>query len=98
MGNDKCWRAKLNGVYNERNRVIALLTKFYPSYIAIDDSEEEGFRNVVYMETPEGQLSWHITDEEVSLFKHLNYEDNRWDGHTTKEKYKRIERLINGKE
>ena len=94
-GYDACWLAKLNDVYNERNRVIALLTKFYPSYMAIDDTSEDGFKNIVYIETPQGQLSWHITDEEVSLFKHLKYEENKWDGHTTREKYQRIERLIN---
>lgn len=85
---------ELDSVYNERDRLISLLTTFYLSYLSKDETSEEGFKTVVYIETPEGQLSWHISDKEVQLFKHLKYEDNKWDGHTTEEKYKRIEKLI----
>lgn len=38
---------------------------------------------VVYMELPTGQVSWHIPQHQVP-----------WDGHTTKEKYERIRRLL----
>ena len=85
---------ELDSVYNERNRLISLITTFYPSYLAKDETSEEGFKTVVYVETPEGQLSWHIADDEVHLFGHLVAGENDWDGHTTEEKYKRIERLV----
>lgn len=88
------WQERLDAVYEERDRLVALISSLYPSYIAIDEDSEDGFKNVVYIETPEGQLSWHITDKEVPLFSHLVVKDNNWDGHTTEEKYERIENLI----
>ena len=39
------------------------------------------------------QFTWHIHDSEVALFDHLNYQDNKWDGHTTEEKYKRLRQI-----
>ena len=86
----------LDEVYNERDRLVALLTTFYPSYLAKHEGEDgnDNWRNVIYINTPEGQLSWHISDEEVPLFSHLPHGDNNWDGHTTEEKYKRIEKLV----
>lgn len=89
------WQERLDAVYEERDRLVALISSLYPSYIAIDEDSEDGFKNVVYIETPEGQLSWHIADKEVPLFSHLVVKDNNWDGHTTEEKYERIENLIN---
>ena len=86
---------KLNQVYNERDRLVALISSIYPSHLAIDEGSEEGFKYVVYIQTPEGQLSWHIADEELVLFGHLKVKDNDWDGHTTEEKYDRIQHLIN---
>ena len=86
---------KLNEVYNERDRLVALISSIYPSHLAIDEGAEEGFKYVVYVQSPEGQLSWHIADEELMLFGHLKVKDNNWDGHTTEEKYERIKQLIN---
>lgn len=88
------YRERLNEVYNERDRLVALISSIYPSYLAIDETGEDGFKNVVYIDTPCGQLSWHIQDDELSLFGHLVVKENNWDGHTTEEKYKRIEQLI----
>lgn len=48
-------------------------------------------RKIDYTETK--QLTWHIHDSEVTLFDHLIYQDNEWDGHNTEEKYRRL-RLI----
>ena len=81
-------------IYNERDRLIALLSTFYHSYLSYDKDGEEGFRNVVYIETDAGQLSWHIADNELPLFSHLPKADNKWDGHSTETKYKRVEELV----
>lgn len=81
-------------IYNERDRLVALLSTFYPSYLSYDEEGEEGFKNVVYIEIDAGQLSWHITDSELPLFAHLPKADNKWDGHSTGTKYKRIEELV----
>ena len=84
---EELWQARLNGVYEERDRLVALISSIYPSHLARHEGEDwdDDWRNVVYIETPEGQLSWHISDNEV---------ENDWDGHTTEEKYARIERLV----
>ena len=95
----KLLKNEIADVYNERDRLVALLTKFYPSYLAkhetSDTSWDEEWTNIVYIETPEGQLSWHIHESELPLFRHLSFKQNNWDGHTTKEKYRRIEKLVN---
>ena len=51
---------------------------------------------VLYVETPKGQLSWHIHPEDKDVFDGLNVptvEGYPWDGHSTEEKYMRIEAL-----
>lgn len=40
------------------------------------------------------QVSWHIHDSEMYLFKHLPVMSNDWDGHSTEEKYERLKRLV----
>ena len=93
-------RAAKDGVYNERNRLVALISSMYPSFLGKhndvpgqDWSVE--WKNVVYIETPEGQLAYHIHDSEVGLFSHLESDLSYvWDGHSTEEKYSRVERLI----
>lgn len=80
-------------VYRERARLVSFLTKIFVSYCGFTDPEEPDWL-VVYVETPEGQLSWHISPEDADLFGHLSMiTENRWDGHTTKEKYERLARL-----
>lgn len=44
-------------------------------------------------EAVEAQVTWHIHDDELSLFGHLSDEPNHWDGHTTEDKYRRLARL-----
>ena len=39
------------------------------------------------------QVSWHIHDTERHLFDHLEVKENNWDGHTTEEKYRRLQAL-----
>ena len=38
------------------------------------------------------QASWHIPDDELPMFGHLEVRPNKWDGHTTAEKYQRLDR------
>lgn len=75
--------------YLERMKVVSFLSKIYPSCVATD----EGGCDVVYIESPVGQLSWHIfTEDQKPLFKHLERVDhNPWDGHTTEDKYARMQ-------
>ena len=64
-----------------------------------DTSWDPEWTNIVFLETPTGQMSWHIHDDELKLFFHLprpTFEPGhrRRDGHSTEEKYERLRRLI----
>jgi hypothetical protein len=44
------------------------------------------------------QLSWHIHDNELEHFSHLEYSNKKkWDGHTTEEKYQRLRNIVKRK-
>lgn len=49
------------------------------SWDSADDPELDGFRAVVYIELPTGQVSWHMPEH-----------GQPWDGHSTEEKHARI--------
>jgi len=87
--------AQKNGAYEERNRVVAALARHYPSGVAKTAIEgwNPEWHNCVYIDTPEGQLSWHFHDSQAHLFQQLPPYDKPWDGHTTPEKYERLEAL-----
>lgn len=83
-----------NGAYAERNKLVALVSKVFPSCLGrhedTDTSWEDDWRWIVYVTLPTGQCSWHIHDSDLPLFSHLKKGDVQWDGHTTAEKYARI--------
>ena len=81
-----------DGAYAERNRLVALLSKVFPSgkkKTAIEGWSED-WHGCVYIDLPTGQASWHYHDSQGWLFEHLPMYQGTWDGHTTKEKYDRI--------
>src|SRR5690606_39189045 len=48
--------------------------------------------------TPAGQLTWHLAPNDLDLFPHVpvvapDHPRARWDGHTTPEKYRRLDAL-----
>jgi hypothetical protein len=77
-------RSEIDPAYYERNKLVRFLASLFPAGIA---------HNCVYIDTPEGQLSWHYHDEEAHLFSALPPYEKPWDGHSTLEKYLRLERL-----
>ena len=83
--------------YRERNRLVAFLAKLFPSYLARETDSYLNFYNIhwiVYIETPQGQLSWHIPDIDLFLFEKVKRIENyEWDNHTTDEKYERLSKL-----
>lgn len=88
-----------DAAYHERNQLVALLAALFPSSLERhpdEDTEwENDWRNIVYMDTPAGQLSWHLHDSELPLFDHVpRLQGRTWDGHTTEEKYGRVQALI----
>lgn len=88
-------RARKDAAYLERNRLVAALSKVYPSGKAKTAIEgwSEDWHNCVYIDLPTGQASWHIHDSQMWLFEHLGPYTKPWDGHTTDEKYERLEAL-----
>jgi hypothetical protein len=94
------YRARKDAAYDERNNLVAALAR-----LAIANGWRAGigkhcpdpdptwdveWLNVIYIETPWGQLSWHIHDRQLALFDGLPLVDITWDGHTTDEKYDRL--------
>lgn len=83
-------------VYRERAALVAFLAKLYPSVFAYNDPDEPEWA-VIYVDTPEGQLTWHVAKEDMDLFPTtINLDPEfapMWDGHSTATKYARLRRL-----
>jgi hypothetical protein len=86
-------RGELDEVYRERNAVVAALIRVgrYPSFL-VPAPDAEGWW-IVYAETPEGQVSWHVAASDLDLFWGVPAAYAKWDGHDTDEKYRRLELL-----
>lgn len=85
-------RDRKNEAYLERNRLVALLARLFPSGIGKTAIEgwAEDWHNCVYIDTRFGQFSWHFHDSHAWLFEGLPPYKGTWDGHTTELKYERI--------
>jgi hypothetical protein len=85
--------------YHERNQLVALLARLYPSgrkRTAIEGWDPE-WNGCVYIDLPTGQASWHYHDREADLFADLPEYAGEWDGHTTEQKYQRVHDLWSSK-
>ena len=84
-----------NAVYHERNQLVRLLASIYPSGTRDTDivGWESEWHGCVYIDLPTGQVSWHYHDSEAELFTHLPSYKKEWDGHTTEQKYERVNKL-----
>lgn len=87
-----------DGAYAERDKVIAALTKSFPSHLTRhkdtpgEDWDAE-WLNVVCIHLPTGQATWHIHISELPWFSHLNGIELKcpgYDFYTTVEKYQRL--------
>jgi len=85
--------AERDGAYRERAQLVAYLAACYPSEIWTDH-DSPGWP-VVAVETPAGQMSWHIAESDMDLFAHVTErtDEDRYDGHTTGQKYQRLAEL-----
>lgn len=97
-------REAKDSAYAERNKLVAALSKVFPSSLErhpdIDRTWEDDWRWIVMFDLPTGQVSWHIHDSELGMFGHLPRErstHHSWDGHTTEEKYDRLQALKKSK-
>lgn len=76
-------QGKEDSAYLERNRLVALLSKVFPSgkkKTAIEGWSED-WHGCVYIDLPTGQASWHYHDSQAWLFEHLPEYQGAWDGH-----------------
>jgi hypothetical protein len=84
-----------DGAYRERAHLAAYLAALHPSHIGRSDPNAPDWP-VLIVETPAGQMSWHIAERDVDLFAHVRHTDRvcrGWDGHTTDQKYERLRKL-----
>jgi hypothetical protein len=81
----------VRAVYRERAHLVAHLAACYPSVIGYTDPSEPEWAVVIVM-MPTGQAAWHISPGDMDLFGHVDRtEENLWDGHSTEEKYARLD-------
>lgn len=88
-----------DNAYWERNKLLALISRIFPSHLSRHPAEEEwedDWRNIVCVHLPSGQATWHIHDQELANFQHLEWGENHWDGHDTLEKYDRVDQVGEG--
>ncbi len=81
--------------YAERNKLVAFLARCFPSGTMKTDIPgwDPEWHGCVFIDTPQGQMSWHYHDREAHLFENLPPYKGEWDGHTTPEKYARLAAL-----
>ncbi len=87
--------------YKERNKMLAVLCHVLLQQgccIGLGKHEgenwDDNWLNVVFIELPTGQVSWHIHDSEMPMFDFLSEHDFKWDGHTTDEKWERLFKCV----
>ncbi|MFE2539022.1 hypothetical protein [Actinacidiphila glaucinigra] len=81
-------------IYTERAHLLAVLVALFGGVLSYADRSNPGWP-VLYIESPAGQLSWHINPEDVWLFDQVPViEDYPWDRHTTVAKYRRVREVI----
>lgn len=86
-----------DGAYFERNQCVALIARMAQrlghrvgvARTAIDGWSPD-WHGCVYMQLPTGQVSWHFHDSQAHLFADLPAWQEAWDGHSTEEKYRRV--------
>lgn len=96
-------RASKDHAYDERNRLVAWLASMFPSSLERhpdeDETWEDDWRWIVFIDGPTGQLSWHLHDSHLALFDHVpRFGGRTWDGHTSEEKYGRIAAALRSRE
>ena len=85
-------------VYKERDLLVRALSKVYPSHLMEHKGSNSGNRKpVVCIHHPEvGQMCWTLIggDEQAkTMFRHLEWANNDWDGHKTADRYDRLAKL-----
>jgi hypothetical protein len=81
----------LDAAYRERAHLVAHLAAVYSSCIGFTDPDEPEWA-VVTISLPTGQATWHVAPSDMDLFGHVRTDfTDPWDGHTTEQKYARLD-------
>ena len=80
-------------LYTERNRLVAALSGLFPAHLMLDPAADEPWATLVCIHLPAGAATWHIPPWDLPYFAHLAYAPHHWDGHSTQEKYDRLQAL-----
>jgi hypothetical protein len=83
---------RIDGAYAERTLLILTLCSLFPCGLkrAPVPGMPKQFETAVYIDTPAGQASWHLHEDDLPAFAHLPDYRGGWDGHSTAEKYRRL--------
>lgn len=84
---------ELKNVYRERAHLLAFLATITPSVIGETDPHTPGWPVLTIAGGEQGQMSWHIAPDDVELFAHVPQGEMAWDGHSTDEKYRRLQAM-----
>lgn len=80
-----------NAVYRERAHLVAHLAAGYPSALVYGADPLTPNWPVIFIRLPTGQVSWHISPDDLDLFANVERGIEVWDGHDTTEKYRRVD-------
>lgn len=96
-------RAQKDAAYSERNKLVALLARMAPwmgwasgraRHPEDDAAWERDWMTIAFVDLPTGQASWHFHDSEQHLLAWLPKYLKPWDGHSTEEKYRRVDEAL----
>ena len=78
------FKDRTDKAYSERMMAVRMLAILSGCVYGLgkDDNEawEDEWRNVVYIDLPQGQVSWHIAPHDMHLFADFSQYDGKWDG------------------
>jgi hypothetical protein len=82
-------------LYRERAHLVAALARRYAAWSVLVPAPDAPGWTLLCVEHPTAvQMSWHISPADMDLFAGLRQaESHRWDGHSTEEKYARLDRI-----
>jgi hypothetical protein len=99
--------AAKDSAYAERNQVVALLLRMalrlgWRAGVGRHEDRpgeawEPDWRQLVSVDLPTGQASWHFHDSEAHLLAGLPEYGAGWDGHDTPEKYRRVNAALSAR-
>jgi len=99
-------RTEVDNSCAERDKLVALVARmalelgFFAGIGKHEDKPgevwEDDWRNIIFIDLPTGQVSWHIHDSELPMFDFLPEYKKKWDGHDTEEKYRRVVEMLQG--